>query len=117
MSLSAAQIASDYEEVFARRAETIAIRRYTGQGGSRTSVDTICRAVVTGFAPHELVGSVVQGDRRLIVLIDAAVTAILPITVNDKAVIRSRECAIQAADDSTRRYAGTLIALELVVRG
>lgn len=115
--LDTAQVAADYAAVFARRGETIAIRRYTGLGASRTSADTSCLARVTGFAPHELIGSIVQGDRRVIVLVNVAVTAILPITVNDKVVIRGRECAVMGADDSTRRNAGTLIAIELQVRG
>lgn len=96
--------------------EDIAIRRFTGSGTPRPHLDTTTRARVVGYAPHELVGTIVQGDRKVIALVDT-LTDVLPVTTNDKAVIRGKEVAIKAVDDNTRRIAGTLIALELQVGG
>ncbi len=112
--LDTAQIVSDYAEVFARRAEAVSIKRYSGTPGSRTSATTAGLARVTDFAAHELIGPIVQGDRRVVLLANAAITAILPITTADKIVVRGRECAIKSVDNNTRRSGATLIALELV---
>ena len=52
----------------------------------------------------------------MIALVDT-LSAILPLTNDDKLVIRGAEVAILAVDDETRRIHGTLIALEIQVRG
>jgi hypothetical protein len=41
----------------------------------------------------------------------------LPVTTNDKAVVRGAELAIIFANDSTRRIGNDLIAIELGVSG
>jgi hypothetical protein len=69
-----------------------------------------------GYQPKELIGAIVQGDRKVIALIDA-LGALLPLTTTDKLVIRGREVAIKAVDDNTRRIGGTLIALEIQAAG
>lgn len=99
--------------------EWIKIRRYTGLGNSRPRFDVDVRARVTSFHPDELVGAIQQGDRKLIVLADDLIAAqfALPITASDKAVVRGRELAIVAPDDSTRRLGTVLIAYELAARG
>jgi len=100
--------------------ERVTIRRYTGSGSSRPRFDAEnIRARTVGYEPHELVGGVVQGDRKMIVFADDLIARgmTLPITTSDKAVVRGKEIAIMAADDSTRRVNGSLIALELQVRG
>jgi hypothetical protein len=86
-----------------------------GQGRA-PAAEVAVLARVLSYQPHEIVGSVVQGDRRVIALVDA-LGALLPLTTADKLVIRGREVAIKAVDDNTRRVAGTLIALELQVQG
>lgn len=101
--------------------EDIVIRRYSGPAGpDRPYTDTVARARVTGYQPRDLVGGIVQGDRRVIVLVDT-LGALLPIVPgrdsDDRAVVRGKELTILAVDDSTRRIGGTLIALELQVRG
>ena len=96
--------------------EDIAIRRYTGTGTPRPYTDTTTKARVIGFQPSQLVGPIVQGDRKVIALIDD-LSAILPVTTNDKAVVGGKVLAIKAVDDNTRRVGGTLVALELVVGG
>ena len=106
--------------------EDIVIRRYTGTGTPRPKVEATIRARVMGYEPKELVGSIVQGDRKIIALVDpsaavpagmVALSALLPLTTNDKAVVRGKELAIKAVDDNTRRIAGTLIALEIQAAG
>lgn len=98
--------------------ETIVIRRYTGAGTNRPRFDAPVRARVMDYVPHELVGSIVQGDRKLIVLAEDMVAAQIPLDLRagDKVVVRGKELNIQAANDNTRRIAGELIAYELQVR-
>jgi hypothetical protein len=96
--------------------EDIAIRRFTGTGTPRPYTDTTTRARVMGYKPQELIGPVVEGDRKVIALVDT-LTSLLPITTNDKAVVGGKQLAIKAVDDNTRRVSGTLVALELQVAG
>ncbi len=99
--------------------DVVYIRRYTGAGPSRPSFDTQARARVMGYQPEELVGTIQQGDRKAIVFVPDLVDAgfALPVTTNDKLVVRGRELTIMGSDDNTRRDDGELIALELQVRG
>jgi len=108
-----------YRDQISEHGETIAIRRYTGTGTDRTPTDRPCLARVMGYMPEELVGNIVQGDRKIIVLAEDLDGESPPfvITKSDKAMVRGRELAIMAIDDSTRRIAGTLIAYELTGRG
>lgn len=110
------RILASYQKAFARVGEDIAVRRFSGSGPSRTHVDTTVRARVVGYAPHELIGSVVQGDRKVICLVDT-LSGLLPITTGDALYIRGRQVAIKAVDDNTRRVGGTLIALEIQAAG
>lgn len=99
--------------------DVVVIRRYTGSGQNRPYFEATALARVTGFDPDELVGAIQQGDRKLIVLADDLVKAQFPLDLKkgDKAIVRGKELNIEAADDSTRRVAGMLIAFELQVRG
>lgn len=99
--------------------EDVLLRRYTGTGATRAKFEVRVRAKVAGYEPQDLVGSVQQGDRKVIVLaedVDAAQFPV-PITNSDKIVVRGKELTIQSVDDSTRRIAGVLVAYELPVRG
>lgn len=113
------QAKSTYRRMLAERGEVVAIRRYTGAGVSRPRFEVEVKAVVSDFGPQDLVGAITQGDRKLIVMVEDLIRRqfAIPVTTNDKAMVRGRECAITAADDSTRRIAGELIAYELTVRG
>ncbi|MBR0931638.1 hypothetical protein JQ561_33935 [Bradyrhizobium diazoefficiens] len=116
-----------YRNAMATVGQVVSVRRYAGKGAARAvakEADVMAR--VMGFAPSELVGAVVQGDRKVILLNDpdAAVPAgkvtlasMLPLTTDDKIVVGGTELEIMAADDSTRRVGAELIALELQVRG
>lgn len=99
--------------------ETVSIRRFTGTGVGRTHVDTDVRARVVGYQERELVGGIQQGDRKAIVpaddLVDAGFT--MPVTANDKLILRGRQLSIVSVDDSTRRIQGVLIAYEIQARG
>ena len=119
MSLTPAEIRADYRSMMNERGETVSIRRYTGSGTNRPRFDVDAMAVVTGYAPKDLVGTIQQGDRKVILLAEDLIDAqfALPITASDKIVIRGKELAIIAPDDSTRRVSGVLIAYELQVRG
>lgn len=99
--------------------ETVYVRRFTGVGPSRPFFDTQSRARVIGYKPEEFVGTIQQGDRKAIVFVPDLVDAgfALPVTSNDKLVVRGKELAIIGVDDNTRREDAQLIALELQVRG
>lgn len=117
--MSPDEVKASYRKAF-EPFETISIRRYSGSGASRTSADaTNCRARVMGYEPHELVGTVLQGDRKIILYADDVSDngLTLPLTTNDKVVVRGKELAIIRVDDSTRRIGDELIAYELQARG
>lgn len=120
--MSPDQVAAEYRRALQQVGTPVEviIRRYTGTGSSRPKFDTPgCAGRMVGYGPDQVVGTVQQGDRKIILLADDLNGAglALPITVNDKAVVRGKELQIIAADDSTRRVAGVLIAYELQVRG
>lgn len=114
------QARSMYRRFLQTTGERISFRRYTGTGLSRTSpiYDPVL-ARVAGYATNELIGGILEGDRNVIVLADdvAACGLTLPPLVTDKIVVRGKELAIVALDDSKRRIAGVLIAYEIRVRG
>lgn len=103
------------------KGETVFIRRYTGVGPNRPRYDVPVRARVVGYDPTFLgVGFVEQGDRHIIFLAEDLLAGgfVLPVTTNDKAVVKGRELAIIAPDDATRRAdGGVLVAFDLQVRG
>jgi hypothetical protein len=108
-----------YRDALDVAGEVITVRRYTGTGVTRVPVDTDVRARVTGFQERELVGTVQQGDRRIIMLLEDLIAAgfAVPVTANDKIVLRGTMIAIVSVDDSTRRVMGELIAYEILARG
>lgn len=101
--------------------ETVTIRRYTGTGTTRPKFDCDVRARVVEYDPKELVGSIVQGDRKLIVLYEDLVAAQFPLPIekgaNWKVVVRGKELQIKSIDDNTRRIQGELIAYEMQAGG
>lgn len=117
--MSPDSVKATYRRMMNERGETVVHRRYTGTGPNRPKFDADVIAVVAGYDEKDFVGSIVQGDRKVILLaedlIDAQVA--LPITSADRIVVRGKELSIVAPDDSTRRVKGVLIAYELQVRG
>lgn len=100
--------------------DTVTLRKYTGSNTSRTKVDTVAHARVTGYTPQELIagGTVQQGDRKVVMLAEDLENAGVSAPANgDKLVVRGRELNIQAVDDNTRRIGSTLIAYVIQARG
>jgi len=99
--------------------ETITIRRFTGTGVGRVASDTDVRARVTGYDYRELVGTIQQGDRKVIVLYEDLIGAgfAVPVLPTDKIVLRGTMISIVTVDDSTRRLQGELMAYEIQARG
>lgn len=76
------------------------------------------KARVVGFAPAELVGSIQQGDRKVIMPAEPFANGALPVPVEGvNIVVGGKTLRIEAVDDRTRRVAGVLIAYELAARG
>jgi hypothetical protein len=111
------QIRAEYLDAIGEVGEPVAIRIYSGT--SETYADSTVRARVVEFAADQLVGAIVQGDRKLIMLAADVETAGVTITAtqNCKCVVRGKECQIKSIDDNTRRVAGVLMAYELTVGG
>ncbi len=126
--MTPAETIASYRDNVLAAGEEITIRRYTSTGLNRTKLDQVIMARVTGYNPDELVGGIQQGDRRIICLAEdltanvatldsPPLTIVLPLTSTDKVVLRGKELAIIAFDDSTRRVQGVLIAYEIQARG
>lgn len=113
------EVRQSYREAMDAAGETISIRRFTGTGVGRTHIDTDARARVTGYQERELVGTINQGDRKIIMLVDDLIDAgfAVPVTPNDKVILRGSMISIVSVDDSTRRIQGELIAYEIQARG
>jgi hypothetical protein len=111
------QCRATYRRMMALVGEPVLIRRYTGTGANRPRFDAEVIARVTEFEPDQLVGTIQQGDRKLIVLSEDLTGFPTPIKKGDKAVVRGKELNIEAPDDNSRRVQGELIAWELQVRG
>lgn len=101
--------------------ETISIRRYTGAGTARPKFDWEVQARVLGFTADELVGDIVEGDSKLIVLHEDLAKAGFPFPIQDgpnwKAIVRGKELQIKSIDDETRRLGGEIIAYEIAAGG
>jgi hypothetical protein len=108
-----------YRDAMDAAGETIVVRRFTGTGVGRPQADTATRARVTGYQESELVSTIQQGDRKVIMLVEDLVAAgfTVPVSPKDKLVIRDRTLSIVSVDDSTRRLQGELIAYEIQARG
>jgi hypothetical protein len=111
--MNAAEAIEQHRSFLAEIGEDVIVRRYAAD---RSNTDIPVKARVVGYQPGELVGAIVQGDRRVIMLAEP-LTGLLPLTNADKLVIRGDEVAIKGVDDSTRRIGGTLVALEIHVEG
>ena len=114
---------STYRRMLDQVGELVVLRRYSGLGKTRTKRDFAVQARVTSYQPNELVGTIIQGDRKIIMMnADVLATSFtLPIKPGDKVVVeregKSKELNVQAVDDSSRRIGETTIALEVQCRG
>lgn len=117
--MNAAQVKAQYARTLRER---VTLRRFiagtTGANRPRFDAEGV-RARTVGYEPNELIGAIVQGDRKIIVFADDLLAKgfTLPVTTSDMVIVRGKPLSIQAADDSTRRIDGELVAIELQVRG
>jgi hypothetical protein len=101
--------------------DTVYIRRYSGQGQSRTHDDYQARANVTGDGAAVLIGDIEQYEYTVIVLVEDLANAGLsmPVTNNDKLLFadKAKELAITFPDNATRSDDGTLVAYVIRCKG
>lgn len=116
--------------MIAENGEIVLVRRQGGAGPARTTTAeaaVLARVIGVTGGGQQLVGAVLPNSRKVILLNDpdAAVAAgqvalatLLPLTDRDKLVINGVEVAIQpgGVDDDTRRIAGVLIAIDVLVK-
>jgi len=110
------ELIADLDDALTATGQDIILRRVTGTE-SQTNTDVTCRAMVREFAARELVNGLQYGDRQVIISptqINAASWP-LPVLRNDFAVIDEQVWNIEAANH--QKIAGTLVRIELVVRG
>lgn len=96
--------------------EPITIRRYSGT--PRTASDFEVMGKAWGYSGAEIVGSIIQGDQRVIVVASdlEALGLALPVKTSDKVVIAGKEKSIVSPGER-KAPDGTKVAYELQVRG
>jgi hypothetical protein len=117
---------NQYRRALAVVGEDIAVRRYAGTGAGRTvAKEAIVRGRIVGLGAKDIVGDIKLTDRRVILINDpdaevpagkVCLSELLPLRSTDKLAFRQQEAAIMSVDDDTRRVAGVLIAIDVVVR-
>ena len=116
--MTPAEIRAEYLDAISTVGEDVMIRLYAGTSESFADHGPV-RARVVEFNPDQLVGAIVQGDRKLIMLAEDIETigVSLVATQNCKVLVRGRELQVKAVDDSSRRVQGVLMAYEITVGG
>lgn len=117
--MSPDSIKATYRRMMNERGETVVHRRFTGAGPNRPRFDADVMGVEWGYEPRDYVGSIVQGESRFILLVEDLVEAqiALPVTTNDKLVVKGRELSITGVDTGTRGSSGETYAYVLRVKG
>lgn len=113
------EIARQRYAIALRRFSRVTIRRYYGSGTPRSYYEKVCRGREVSYAPNEIVGPILQGDWKIILLaadLESGAVA-LPLLSTDKAIVRGKVLTIAGIDDKKRRYGDVLCAYELQVRG
>jgi hypothetical protein len=115
--MTAEELLEQHRLFVGEQGETIWIRRYASDG-SHVDTATTARVFRTGVSP--IAGNAVQYRYKIIALVDS-LSALLPVTVADRVVLDNvttgRELAILDDGDRKRRFAGTLVALEMECEG
>ncbi|MCJ2019603.1 hypothetical protein MKK84_19555 [Methylobacterium sp. E-065] len=123
LEIESAPTTALYANEMERRGEVVSLRRRKANSSPPTFDAQInVRAIVTGYAPSELVGGINQGDSRVILLAADVATGGFPVpflTNNglDVVWINGRQRTIKNVDDNTHRIAGVLLAYDCTVRG
>lgn len=105
-----------------RRGEVVSLRRRKANSvpvAYEPQIDV--RAIVTGYAPSELVGGIIQGDSRVILLAEDVAAGGFPLPIKtggtDTVWINGLQRTFKSVDDNTHRVAGVLLAYDCTVRG
>ena len=110
--------AAEIKRAYARELkETIGVRRYTGTGATRPRYDIFIRGKATPYGATELIGTITQGDQKVFLLAEDIIAGLmtLPITTNDKVVVKGKELSI--VNPAERKAPdGTLVAYEIQAR-
>jgi hypothetical protein len=108
-----------YQRMLEEIGEKVLIRRYFGTGNNRSKFEVEVRARIVGYIASELVGTIIQGDQKAILLQEDLLIFQfpLPLMKNDKIVVKGKERNIESADGDSRKIGGELIAWELQIRG
>lgn len=117
--MSPDEVRTHYRSFMDEVGEPILVRRWYNTGLTRTKFEASVKARVTVETADELAGAIHQGDVNLIILVDDLESAQfpLPLTTNDRVVVRGKELSPIAVDANTRRIAGVLVAYEVRARG
>jgi len=122
LEIESAPTSALYADEIDRRGEVIQLRRRKANSNPVAYDQQInVRAIVTGYAPSELVGGIIQGDSRVILLAADVEAGGFPLPIQtgglDSLLIGGRQRTFKAIDDNTHRVAGTLLAYDCTVKG
>lgn len=106
---------SDIQSAINDEGQIVTLRRLTGPRQIPFDVET--KAVVTGFKPAELVGGIIQGDKRIIIGPQdiARWQWPGPPRKGDQIIIRGRVSTIEAVDPVEGR--GEVVRYNILARG
>lgn len=98
--------------------EPVIVRRFWGAGSNRPKFDVEVRGKAWGYSATELVGSIQQGDQRVLLLAEDLIAKgfALPLTSADKLVVKGREIAVVSAG-SRKAPDGSLVVYDVQARG
>lgn len=98
--------------------EIVIVRRYTGAGAARAWFDASARGKAWGYSAKELIGTMQQGDQRVLVLVDDLIAdgLALPVTKSDRLVVKGREIAI-VSPGQRKAPDGTVVVYDIQARG
>lgn len=108
---------ADVQRMIAEKGETITLRR--GDPPGNVDVDVAVKARVVGFEPHELVGDIKQGDRRVVIghaeIAAAATWTEKVVKIGDRLIIGGKIFTVGAPDP--RKLGDDIAGWWLVARG
>lgn len=114
LNVSGSESRDLYDRVLSQQGERVILRRIVPNA---PAIEAHVRAVITGYAPNELVNGIQQGDQRAIISASdvAADTGVESIRQGDKIVYLGRVLNVQYL--YARRIAGVTIAYDVTLRG
>lgn len=100
--------------------DRVTMRRLQGVGAAQVKFDAEdLRARIAGYGPDELIGPILQGDRRVILLAEDLEERQWPAPPRsgDRCIVGDVTMTVISVDGHTRKVGETLIAYEIQVRG